>query len=288
MNETERAACSRVKEFRESIKWPQADFAAQIGITLNQLASIEYGRTPLRYEIAWFISNLFELNLEWFLGLPALPSHLSRQIFPTPRRTGLPKSALLSEVIERFYGDTGKVRAAKRQELTTAKITIDDDELRERVFVLMRLKSDLEYWIAKLPAGLLEDFQQKLVHVSDDYFKAIHEESPDIVNAWHDALLRDSRFSGLADRVIVGKIDLTYSSGSVYSAAMNAHWPALKKRLRQATAQIGAKSVLAKILNVDPTQISQWLSDSKSAREPGAEYALQMQAWLNDPKRATK
>lgn len=84
------------------------------------------------------------------------------------------------------------------------------------------------------------------------------------------------------------KSGLTDSSCSVYSAAMQAQWPELKKRLRQATAQIGAKSTLAKILKVDPTQISQWLSDSKSAREPGAEYALQMQAWLNDPNRATK
>ena len=40
---------------------------------------------------------------------------------------------------------------------------------------------------------------------------------------------------------------------------------------------------------LDLSRVSQWLSDSKKTkREPGAEYALLMQAWLNDPKRLAK
>ena len=57
-------------------------------------------------------------------------------------------------------------------------------------------------------------------------------------------------------------------------------WPELKKRLQKATAAIGSKPALAKVLSVDPTQISQWLSESQSAREPGGDYALRMLKWV--------
>lgn len=79
--------------------------------------------------------------------------------------------------------------------------------------------------------------------------------------------------------------DLTESSGSVTTGDVKAQWPELKKRLRAATAAIGAKSKLAEFLKVDPTQVSQWLSKSKSAREPGAEYALQMLRWCEQQER---
>jgi hypothetical protein len=57
-------------------------------------------------------------------------------------------------------------------------------------------------------------------------------------------------------------------------------WPPLKKRLQKATEAIGVKPALAKVLNVDPTQISQWLSESKSAREPSGDYALRLEKWV--------
>ncbi|MBE0544003.1 MAG: helix-turn-helix transcriptional regulator [Verrucomicrobia bacterium] len=78
------------------------------------------------------------------------------------------------------------------------------------------------------------------------------------------------------------KKELTETSGSFSSEGVKVkpQWPDLKRRLQKATTAIGAKTTLAKVLDVDPTQISQWLSESKSAREPGAEYALQMLQWV--------
>lgn len=61
-------------------------------------------------------------------------------------------------------------------------------------------------------------------------------------------------------------------------------WPMLKKQLQEATAKVGYKSKLAQFLKVDLTRISQWLSDAKNAREPGAEYALRMRYWVNLPE----
>ena len=63
MSDWERAICARVKTARESINWSQASFAEQLGITRDQLASIEYGRTPLRYNIAWRLRLAFGISL---------------------------------------------------------------------------------------------------------------------------------------------------------------------------------------------------------------------------------
>jgi len=62
-------------------------------------------------------------------------------------------------------------------------------------------------------------------------------------------------------------------------------WLALKKKLQTKTEATG-RTALAAFLGVELSRVSQWLSESKSAREPGAEYALLMQAWLNDPRGA--
>jgi transcriptional regulator with XRE-family HTH domain len=58
-------------------------------------------------------------------------------------------------------------------------------------------------------------------------------------------------------------------------------WPSLKKKLQVKTEATG-RTALADFLGVELSRVSQWLSDSeKTAREPGAEYALLMEYWLN-------
>jgi transcriptional regulator with XRE-family HTH domain len=71
---------------------------------------------------------------------------------------------------------------------------------------------------------------------------------------------------------------------SSFTGDVKKQWPALKQKLQQATAEAGAKSRLAKFLDVDLTRISQWLTASKRAREPGAEYALRMLYWVSHPE----
>ncbi len=81
------------------------------------------------------------------------------------------------------------------------------------------------------------------------------------------------------------KSDLTNKTTLVDSEGVKDKWLNLKKQIQKATTDAGSKSKLAAFLDVDLTQLSKWLTDSDSAREPGAEYTLQMQAWVNDPKR---
>jgi transcriptional regulator with XRE-family HTH domain len=55
----------RVKRFRDLINWPQPAFAAELGISRDKLASIEYGRTPLRYAIGYRLCFIFDVNHHW-------------------------------------------------------------------------------------------------------------------------------------------------------------------------------------------------------------------------------
>lgn len=65
MTDRERAICRRLKQFREQIRWPQSDFAHELGITRDKLASMEYERSPLTYGIGYRICAMFDVNAEW-------------------------------------------------------------------------------------------------------------------------------------------------------------------------------------------------------------------------------
>jgi transcriptional regulator with XRE-family HTH domain len=65
MNEREKGICARLKQLREDLRFSQPAFARELRITLDQLASIEYGRVPLRYALGEWICWRFDVNQRW-------------------------------------------------------------------------------------------------------------------------------------------------------------------------------------------------------------------------------
>lgn len=104
MNQREREICSRLKQFREHIKWPQAAFAYEIGTTKDQIASIEYGRTPLRYDVGYRACLIFDINPEW---LATNKGPVTPNLMHNPTSGNLPKKILFSEVYDAFVGKEG-------------------------------------------------------------------------------------------------------------------------------------------------------------------------------------
>ena len=98
-------------------------------------------------------------------------------------------------------------------------------------------------------------------------------------------LKRDRRVKAARKKELTKASHLIESGGDMKTEPQ---WPVLKMRLQKAMEQTGARAALVKVLKVDPTQISQWLSDSKSAREPGGEYTLQLLKWVELQERQTK
>src|SRR5271155_5660177 len=87
----------RVKRFRDQINWPQPAFAAELGISRDKLASIEYGRTPLRYPIGYRLCFIFDVNHQWLAtGKGEIKAATAALELPPPERVR--KRALWSEV----------------------------------------------------------------------------------------------------------------------------------------------------------------------------------------------
>src|SRR5260370_26729483 len=95
MNDREREICDRIRQFRESTKWTQDDVSKELGITRDRWASVEYGRIPLRYELAKRIAEKFDVGLHWIAeGRPPRRPDLP----PDPaEEKKFPPRALLSE-----------------------------------------------------------------------------------------------------------------------------------------------------------------------------------------------
>ena len=85
----------------------------------------------------------------------------------------------------------------------------------------------------------------------------------------------------------LGQSTLDQVHVSVNTVVVKAQWPLLKSRLQKSTQIAGSKTKLAKFLGVKLASVSQWLTDSESAREPGAETTLRMLRWVEQQERKT-
>lgn len=101
----------RVQQAREYINWPQPAFAAELDISRDRLASIEYGRTPLRYPVGYRLCVIFDISPEWLAnGAGNMKSEQVLPDLPTPE--GLPLKAMYSRIYDQAV--SGKPIAAKK------------------------------------------------------------------------------------------------------------------------------------------------------------------------------
>lgn len=290
MNQREREIGIRLKGFREGIKHSQSSFAELIGLTRDQLASVEYGRTPLKYSIAWKIRQSFGLSIDWLWGGDTAPDDLSEdRELPHPESHGIDKTALLTDVLKDFYKLSDDHLAPENPSRKVRRIQIDPQELSHRWFCGMVLHHDVDFWIASIPDGYTADFRDKIRQLAVTYLKALPQDSRDLVNARFDALLWEKMRADVAkkkpDGKGWGKIELTHTETAPISGDVQAQLPELLDRVKKATSATGKKTELAGVLKAPLASVSRWLSGE---REPGGEIALKMDAWATGqgyPKR---
>jgi len=106
----------RVKRFRDQINWPQPAFAVELGISRDKLASIEYGRTPLRYAIGYRLCFVFDVNHLWLTtGGGEVKAATAALELPLPE--SVRERALWSEVCDqRRLSKTGQGAPAARKD----------------------------------------------------------------------------------------------------------------------------------------------------------------------------
>ena len=281
MTELEREICARVKTIRKAIKWPQSSFAQALGITRDQLTNIECGCTPLRFNIASRLIILTGSSPRWIaegIGPQKMRVKIGERLLEE-----IPRNCLFSEGWEHwlkqpFEATVGgaKTRLASRPEGTTfhdAPITVGEQAplgFIEAEDVLRCLIEDFRGVLKSIPPHLLYLFSAQITKAWRDFVRINIIE----VCEW-EARQRNKQ---------EGRLTETSTRLNV-PPGMQSEWTVLKRRLQDATAKPGAKTKLAEFLGVDLTRVSQWLTDSKNAREPGAEYALKMLRWLEQRQR---
>jgi hypothetical protein len=93
----------RVQRVREYINWPQPAFAAEVDISRDRLASVEYARTPLRYSDGYRLCVVFDISPEWLAS--GTGEMKSSQITPDlPMPEGYPAKTMFTQVYDQTTG----------------------------------------------------------------------------------------------------------------------------------------------------------------------------------------
>lgn len=172
---------------------------------------------------------------------------------------------------------------------TAGKLDFNPDAAG-RLTALEMLSEELEEWFATVSDGEFNSFFGELLqHGKSSATLRSKNESAARINARREALteaklLLEHRRKNLAPQ----QSTLDSVHASVNSGDVKAQWPLLKKRLQKASEPVGLKSKLAEFLGVKLASVSQWLSDSDSQREPGAETTLRMLRWVELQERQAK
>jgi transcriptional regulator with XRE-family HTH domain len=150
----------RLKQIRTHLRLSQDEFAAQIGITRQRLASYEDARTPLRADIGLRLCRQFIISEEWL----ATGKGLMRQcldLASEPLSYRIDADAPYSQVYDEFL--SSRYAALKKE--WGENIRIKTEEGGNFEFIENLLRYHFDQWINELPKqqhDLPQDFPQAL------------------------------------------------------------------------------------------------------------------------------
>lgn len=267
---------------RLGLRLSQKEFADQVEIKRQRLASYEEKRAPLRFDLALRICRQFIVSEKWLatgegdarLLMDLSADHILNKI---PPDTSFGKA----------YDDALGMRYEQLCKETGGLVRIDINPGDNFAFVKNLFLFMVERWCSMLSEDEIPGFLMQLIEVGVEVIRMRIQQGklPDLHK------FRDAKGDlHIADAIPIApfeavQLGLTDVHASVNSEDVKAQWPLLKKRLQKATAVKGGKSRLAEFLGEKLASVSQWLTDSTNAREPGAETALRMLNWVERQER---
>ena len=261
MNRHEQKICVRFKEARERLNQSERNLALLLGVTRDQLAGIEYGRTPLKSGVAISLAKFAGCNLNWL-------AEGSGPVFGP-----LPNPNLIEQIPARSLFSQAWLKYLKKHVTRGAKYFgegwegLDESLLIGGEDALAYTKQDIEGLFKDLPAKLRWNAYAHIAKACRDYRQMNHAKIIELNSLAVSGLNND-----LTDAATSRKV-----SGDVKNKL-----PSLLERLNRATKETGKMSALAAYLKVPLASVSRWLSGK---REPGGETALQMLHWVEQQER---
>jgi transcriptional regulator with XRE-family HTH domain len=281
INEHERQIAARVRQVRNSIRFSQSEFADVLGETLNRIASIEYARTPLTVPVADKIAGKFNVNLKWLkTGVGNMkPSIGSFLIFLPQTKPSTLLSQADVDALEAKSSALIKFNILGLEVAVEGEIALPKGKKQKEMLQIFHDYFDDEF--NRLPhhgrQKLMALALRTVAKFSTDWMRG-DEQTPgeNISMKLLPAIMamETDLFKGEEK-----EFELTHLPTSNKKDAVN-HWHRLKAQIQKATEIPGGRSMLAKFLGTDLTQISRWLS--KTGPEPGADYTLKMLQWVQE------
>jgi transcriptional regulator with XRE-family HTH domain len=287
MNQREFEIGARLREFREGIRFSQKSFGEIIGLSRDQIANIEFGRTPLRYIDAWKIRDAFALSVDWLGGGDTPPDQISQDVrLPAPVSPKMARNAILSEVIEDFYQLNSDDFISDVRSKKGRKIKLDPVEIKHRRIMEFWLHSELLGFVACVPDGYTKDLCENLARLAREYIQRLPKDQDEVVYARYNALRWERMRAHVALNLPRGdgwkNNDLTDKADSLTTDGVQPVLPKLIQRLKRATEARGSKSELAARLGVHRQCVTDWLSGKQ---EPGGEITLRLLHWVEQRER---
>jgi len=265
INDRELAICGRVGTVRHYQGWQQVHFAQSIGITRDNLVSIEYGRTPLRFWLADRICEKFNISQQWLAtgrdpvsGYVVIPQDLLIQTAPRSLFSAAFDDRLGHFVQERIQQTQALARAIAAKADASGKI------LEDRLYNLALC------WFQRIPPHLYQEYFSVLMAASSAFFQQHRGQfAPGV---WPPPRLPRPQELENTEKKLLPEVTASDNVLPVKQTMAN-----LLERLNTATSQRGTKSKLAKAMGVPLANVSQWLS---GVREPGGETTLRLLEWV--------
>ena len=262
MNRHEREICVRFKEARERLNQSERNLAMLLGVTRDQLAGIEYGRTPLKSGVAISLAKFTGCNLNWL-------AEGSGPVFGP-----LPNPNLIEQIPARSLFSQAWQTYLKKHITRGAKYFGEGWEgLDESLFIggedaLAYTKQDIEGLFKDLPAKLQWNAYAHIAKACRDYRQMNQAKITELNSLSVSGQNNDDLTEAVTSRKFKGDV--------------KKQLPSLLDRLNRATKETGKMSALADYLKVPLASVSRWLSGK---REPGGETTLQMLQWVEQQER---
>ncbi len=273
MNERERAVCSRLKPVREEVGISQPAFAERLGVTLDQWASVEYGRMPLRYSLGHWLCHTFDLNQRW-IAEGKTPKEYFVEL--GPEASNIPPNMLFSKAYDHILKPfveadlKGVAKMLRRQVRDIAGI----DARAARPAALVRMsRQTFDLLLAREMRAATKDLRQSSYL---GFYAAVNKFRRDFLKRNPHSTGTPLRWTPLPEFANERKdVDATVTSGKVED--MKAQWPGLLARLKKATEARGVASALARELQVPLASVSRWIGGK---RLPSGDIALKLLRWV--------
>lgn len=165
-NSSEHSIARRLAFARRVLRLSQREIAEKIGVSRERLASYEYGRAPLKFDVGIRFCKAYNINEGW-LASGALDMHPYLGVCAKKQMEKAPLGALFSEILGGFNKDQISDAYSKKIDKTAGRFCFDSPQDYKSANDFLRFLS--ESWIHQIPNYLKGDFVNHVHQAAQDF-----------------------------------------------------------------------------------------------------------------------